>query len=194
MKFILAVIFTSFTLSACNGNGSKLGPLSGPDDTEAAVALVEDANSDLKRIRVLYRENNSRVAELETALTNNDIEKVKKLTDDLSLVILDGYALAETAKEKLEKAQRLNINQDFKYYLAMKEEGLTLQIKAFDYRRDSAKLFRDKFGSNDQSAMSEAARKFKENEANFKKFMAEATKISEQADQLYKEVNSRKRN
>ncbi len=193
MKKILTIIAVSFFLMACGEDGSN-GPgiLSGSDETEAAVALIEDANSDLKRIRVLYRENNSRVTDLETALTNNEIEKVKKLTDDLSLVILDGYALAESAKEKLAKAQRLNINADFKYYLRMKEESLTLQIKAFDYRRDSAKLFRDKFGSNDQSAMLDAARKFKENEANFKKFMADATKVSEQADQLYKEVNSRK--
>ncbi len=193
MKKIFTIIAVSFFLMACGEDGSN-GPgiLSGSDETEAAVALIEDANSDLKRIRVLYRENNSRVTDLETALTNNEIEKVKKLTDDLSLVILDGYALAESAKEKLAKAQRLNINADFKYYLRMKEESLTLQIKAFDYRRDSAKLFRDKFGSNEKSAMLDAARKFKENEANFKKFMADATKVSEQADQLYKEVNSRK--
>ncbi len=193
MKKILTIIAVSFFLMACGEDGAN-GPgiLSGSDETEAAVALIEDANSDLKRIRVLYRENNSRVTDLETALTNNEIEKVKKLTDDLSLVILDGYALAESAKEKLAKAQRLNINADFKYYLRMKEESLTLQIKAFDYRRDSAKLFRDKFGSNEKSAMLDAARKFKENEANFKKFMADATKVSEQADQLYKEVNSRK--
>ncbi|MDH3494730.1 MAG: hypothetical protein OEM82_14345, partial [Acidobacteriota bacterium] len=193
-RFFLIALILVVGMNGCGGSDpDDPGILSLSSDRDKAIELVEDANEDLKRIRVLYRENNSKVNDLKTALSANEIGKVKKMSDDLLLVILDGYALAESAQEKISKAQRLDIHTDFKYYLSLKEEGLAMQIKAFDYRRDSAKLFRDKFGSDDKTAMAEAAKKFKENEANFEKTMAEATKISLQADQLYKEVNNRKK-
>ena len=153
---------------------------------------VEEANDELKRIRILYRENNAKVEELKKALAVKDLARVKRLADDLLLVIADGYAFAEVAMEKLTDAQRLDINSDFKYYLSLKEDSLRLQIKAFEFRRQSARLFRDKFGTNDPNAMAEAAKKFKENEANFEKKMAEAKKVSEEADKLYKEANNKK--
>ncbi|NNE64966.1 MAG: hypothetical protein HKN33_00245 [Pyrinomonadaceae bacterium] len=181
-------------LASCGEEGSDDGPgmLSLSDDRDEAVRLVDEANSDLKRIRVLYRENNSKVDELKKALAAREVEKVKKMSDDLHLVILDGYVLAESAQEKIAKARRLSINSDFKYYLQLKEESLSKQIKAFKFRRDSAKLFRDKFGSIDKNSMEDAARAFKENEANFEKHMADARKVSDKADQVYKEANNRK--
>ena len=182
--FISIAVFLSF----CGGAG-----LIETDDTDEAIKLVEEANESLKRIRVLYRENNAKMKTLEKALASKDVATVKKTTDDLNLVILDGYALAETAQDKLQQALRLNINRDFADYLRLKDESLRLQIKAFDYRRDSAKLFKTKFGTEDENALKQAASKFKENEANFAKKMAEATKVSEEADKLYKSVNNRAR-
>ena len=194
MKFFILIVTTAILFANCGGNGDTDGPgiLSLSNDRDEAIALVEEANNDLKRIRVLYKENDSKVTELKTALAAKEIEKVKRMSDELLLVILDGYVLAESAQEKIEKAQRLDIHTDFKYYLRLKEESLNLQIEAFRYRRDSAKLFRDKFGTNDPAAMTDAAKKFKENEANFEKYMAEATKVSEQADELAKRVNNEK--
>jgi hypothetical protein len=176
----------------CGNNGDSDGPglLSFSDDQDKAVEYVNEANDELKRIRILYRENNAKVEELKKSLGAKDLERVKRLSDDLLLVINDGYAFAEVALEKLGQAQRLNINSDFKYYLSLKEESLRLQVKAFDFRRQSAILFRDKFGTNDPNAMSDAQKKFKENEANFEKTMAEAKKTSEEADKLYKDVNN----
>ncbi|MEZ5307262.1 MAG: hypothetical protein R2684_08975 [Pyrinomonadaceae bacterium] len=165
------------------------GMFSSTSDRDEAVKLVEDANSELKRIRILYRENNSKVDELKKALAANDIAKVKRLADDLLVVIVDGYAFAETAREKLDDAQRLDINDDFKEYLRLKQESLRLQGKAFEYRKESAKLFRDRFGTDDKVTMSDAAKTFKDNEDNFEKSMAEAMKVSEEADKLYKTAN-----
>ena len=194
MRLHLFIFVAVIILSNCGGGDSE-GPglLTLSDDRDEAVAFVDDANSELKQIRALYRENNSKVKDLKAALQANEIDKVKRMSDDQYLVILDGYALAESAQEKIVKAQRLDINSDFKYYLRLKEESLVLQIKAFQYRLESAKLFRDKFGTQDKTAMAEAAKKFKENEANFEKVMAEATKVSEQADQVYKDANNRKK-
>ena len=193
MRFTILLLI-GLLLTACGGEGgaSEDGSTIGADRDEA-VQLVKDANLELKRIRVLYRENNQKVETLKTALAKKDIDTVKRLSDDLLLVINDGYAFAEAAQEKIEDAERLDINDDFKYYLSLKNESIGLQIKAFKFRSESAKLFRDKFGSKDKFAMEEAARKFRENEANFEKQMGEAKKVSERADNLFKEVNTRKR-
>lgn len=192
---LIFTILALFSLANCTGGDGSDGSgiLSLTNDREKAIGLIDDANSDLKRIRVLYRENNSKIKELKDALGSNEVTKVKRMSDDLLLVILDGYALAESAQEKIVEAQRLDIHADFKYYLRLKEESLTQQIKAFDFRRESAILFRDKFGTDNKSAMAEAAKKFKENEANFEKTMAEATKVSKQADQVYKQSNNQNR-
>ena len=191
LAFVIAIAIL-FSLCGEGGNDSGPGLLSLSDDREEAIELVSQANDELQRIRILYRENNAKVGELKAALAKQDVQTVKRLADTLHLVIIDGYAFAESAKEKLAKAQRKDIDDDWIYYLSLKEEVITLQIKAFDYRRDSAKLFRDRFGSSDKISMTEAARKFKENESNFEKYMAEAKKVSEKADQLYKDVNNRK--
>ncbi len=197
LKAVLLCVFALFFIAGCGKNGASndTGLLSlGGDDTEQAVKYVDEANDDLKRIKILYRENNQKRAELKTALTNNDIEKVKRLSDDLLLVILDGFAFAESAKDKIGKALALDINDDFKHYLRLKDESLSKQVKAFDYWKDSAKLFRDKFDASNPASMTEAATKFKENEKNFEKTMEEAKKLSEEADKFYKEVENKDKN
>ena len=186
-------VLIAILLSTCGeGKRSENGSVVG-NDRDEAVQLVKDANLELKRIRVLYRENNQKVETLKTALAKKDIDTVRRLSDDLLLVINDGYAFAEAAQEKIEDAERLDINEDFKYYLNLKNQSIALQIKAFKFRSESAKLFRDKFGSTDKFTMEDAARKFKENEANFEKQMAEAKKTSERADSLFKEVNTKRK-
>jgi len=190
---LLLVLVMSVFAGACEDSGTTQSPgiLSFGDDQEEAIKEIEGANTELKRIRILYRENNAKMEELKKALKASDVPKVKRLADDLLLVIADGYAFAELAMEKLDTAQRLDINEDFKYYLRLKEESLNLQLKAFDFRRQSAQLFRDKFGVDDKNSMSDAAKKFTENEKNFEKKMAEAKKASDEADKHYKETNSK---
>jgi len=193
-RFTIFALIMCFTATACNTgrSGSNGLGIFESDETGEAIELIKDANLNLKRIRVLYRDNRSKVKELETALSSQDIKKVKQLTDDFSLIINDGYVLAESAKEKIEKAQDLNINEDWKEYLRLKEASLEMQIKAFDFRRDSAKLFRDKFGGEDKAQMSKAAQAFKDNEKNFAKSIADSNKLSKEADELAKKVNKKR--
>ncbi len=179
--------------SGCGLPGSESGGFDvfESDDTAEAIKLIEETNRNLRSIRVLYKENESKVDELKAALEKQDAEKVKKLTDDLSLIINDGYVFAESAKEKIAKAQQLNINEDWKDYLSLKESSLDMQIKAFDFRRESAKLFRDQFGGADKAQMARAASIFKKNEENFAKYMAQAEELNKDADQLAKEAENK---
>ena len=181
-----ALVSLSCGLTEKSGGGFEVFD---SDDTVEAIKLIEEANGNLKSIRALYKRNESKVGELTAALEKEDVAKVKRLTDDLSMIINDGYLFAESAKEKIAKAQELNINQDWKEYLRIKELSLEMQIKAFDFRKESAKLFRDKFGGEDKAQMTRAAQTFKKNEENFKKYMAEAAKRNKEADDLAKEVD-----
>ncbi|MEZ5346417.1 MAG: hypothetical protein R2681_12780 [Pyrinomonadaceae bacterium] len=190
---LLVLAFLALTAQSCGLSEDSPSPLDvfEADDTEAAIELIDEANRNLKSIRVLYNQNNSKVDELTKALQAQDIEKVRKLTDDLSLIINDGYVFAESAKEKIGKAQTLNINADWKDYLRLKEMSLDMQIKAFDFRRESAKLFRDKFGGADKLQMAQAADTFKKNEENFAKYIAQAEELNKQADELAKDVEKK---
>ncbi len=190
VKFIyLLLLFLCLTnCKTANTNSADSGGLLGSaDETAEAVQYINDANNNLKRIKILYTENNERFDEFKKALANKDIEKVKQLANDLQYAINDGYVLAESAKENLAKAQELNINEKFREYLQLKEASLDMQIKAFDFRRQSAKLFRDKFGTEDALQMKTAQETFKQNEEKFAKFMKDAEELSKQADKIAKE-------
>jgi hypothetical protein len=177
--------------SRSSGTGEELGSEA---DREEAFHLIEDANENIKSIKVLYRNNNQKVDQLEAALKAGDLKKVKELADELSLAINDGYLFADSIIDKLEKAQGLDINPTWKRYLSLKQESLELQIRAFDYRRNSAVLFRDKAGSDDPATLKLARDTFKSNEENFKKYMADAEKVSKEADELRKaSLNPKKR-
>ncbi len=191
--FFLTLTFFAFASQSCKVPGTSSTPLDvfESDDTDEAIELIDEANRNLKSIRVLYNQNNSKVAELTKALQAQEIEKVQKLTDELSLIINDGYVFAESAKEKIEKAQTLNINPDWKDYLRLKGMSLDMQIKAFDFRRESAILFREKFGGADKLQMAQAADKFKKNEENFAKYIVQAEDLNKQADALAKDVEKK---
>lgn len=196
VKFIyLLLLFLCLTnCKTANTNSADSGGLLGSaDETAEAVQYINDANNNLKRIKILYTENNQRFDEFKKALANKDIEKVKQLANDLQYAINDGYVLAESAKENIAKAQELNINEKFREYLQLKEASLDMQIKAFDFRRQSAKLFRDNFGTDDTLQMKTAQETFKQNEENFAKFMKDAEDLSKQADEIAKESLKKKK-
>jgi hypothetical protein len=195
-RYVAASVLVSAVLFAgCNfgsrssGTGEELGS---DADREQAFRLIEDANENIKSIKVLYRNNNQKVDQLETALKAGDLKKVKELADELSLAINDGYLFADSIIDKIEKAQALDINPTWKRYLSLKQESLELQIRAFDYRRNSAVLFRDKAGSEDPATLKLARDTFKTNEENFKKYMADAEKVSKEADELRKASMNRR--
>ena len=177
------------TLAGCDfgSRTSRTGEELGSDDArQEAFRLVEDANQNIRSIKVLYRDNSRKISDLEAALKAGDLKKVKDLAEDLMLAINDGYLLADSIIAKLEAAQELDINSTWKRYLALKQESLELQIRAFDYRKNSAELFRDKIGAENQDTLKLARDTFKKNEEGFKKYMAEAETVSKEADEIRK--------
>ena len=192
------LLLASFGMTNCGGGEERnssgdSGLLDFSDDTDKAIDLIFEANRNLKSIKALYNQNNPKIEELKKALSNNEIEKVRRISDELSLVIVDGYALAESAKQKIDEAKNLSgIDDTFREYLELKSESLDLQIKAFNYRRDSAKLFRDEFGTEDTSKLDTAKAKFIENEKKFAEYIEEAKKKSGQADKIWSESKRNK--
>jgi len=188
--FALAVLFI---FSACNKTETSDGfdVLSFSDDTTAAAKLVSQANEDLNKIKVIYKKNEVQREELVTAMGEKDIEKVKKITDDLVYVINDGMRLGEEAVEKIGRAQDMNISPDFKDYLSLKEDSLEKQLEAFENLRQAVRILRDSFGTNDAKQIEQGKIVFKEKDEKFVKTMAEAKEISKKANQLAKESSQK---
>lgn len=185
----LVILIAVASLAACDlgSRTSRSGEDLGPEDArQNAFRLVEDANQNIRAIKVLYRDNSAKIADLEEALKAGDLTKVKRLSEELMLAINDGYLLADSIIAKLEEAQESDINPTWKRYLSLKQESLELQIRAFDYRKNSAELFRDKIGAENQETLKLARDTFKKNEEGFKKYMDEAEKVSKEADDLRK--------
>ena len=197
MKFTSKILFTVLAglliFSACKKTDSSEGfdVLSFSDETTTAAQLVEQANQDLNKIKVMYKKNEVQLEDLKAAMSARDIETVKKITNELVYLINDGMALGESAIEKISQAQQMNINPDFKEYLSLKETSLRKQMEAFESRRQAAILLRDSFGTNDPAMIEKAKAGFKEKEEKSIKTLEEAKKISKEANEFAKESSKK---
>lgn len=136
------MLATDCRRSTTGGGLDILGP---PDETADAGAIVADANEDLKKIKVLYDQNLDKREELKKALEANDAEKVKKIADDIVSLINDGTISANSAIEKLQKAQEMQINDDYHEYLSLKEGSIQKELQAFENYRQAARSLRDNY-------------------------------------------------
>lgn len=180
-----------FTASCQKSGGSESGGIDVfglSDQTPEAAAIVKDANEDLKKIRKMYKENQSKINELKTAMNDKKIDEVKKIADELVYIINDGFVLGESAVAKIEKAEALNTNDKYKEYLQLKKGSLKKQLDAFEFRRQAAQLLRDAFGNKDKLEIEKAKAGFREKEENFQKYMEIAREMSGSANQLAKET------
>lgn len=193
LKIKLVVLTFAFVFSACQKNetSESFDVLNFSDDTTAAAELVSQANEDLNKIKVMYKKNEVQREELVAAMTEKNVEKVKKITDDLVYAINDGQKLGEGAIEKISRAQEKNINADFKQYLSLKEESLEKQLEAFENLRQAVLILRDGFGTNDPKQFEQGQKVFKEKDENFVKTMAAAKEISKKANELAKESSKK---
>lgn len=185
----VSLLATVLIFSACGGSSSSESSesLFSSDDTKEAVALIEDANNDLKKIKAIYRENEGRTEEIQIAMANREYEKVKKIADDLVFKINDGIVLADKAISKIDEAKALNINGTFRDYLDQKSRSLRKQVDAFEYRRQTAELLSKGFSSNDPKQIEGIKAVFKEKEVEFQKAWQEGRDQSLEANQFYKE-------
>jgi len=157
------------------------------DETTAAADLVGEANEDLNKIKVIYKRNESKREELKTAMKDNDVESVKKIADELVYIFNDAMALAEGAIEKIEKAEAMNTNVDFKEYLSLKAQSLRKQLEAFENYRQAARVLREGYNPKDDEQRKKVQVAFVEKDANFQKIMEVAKDLSTQANKLAKE-------
>ena len=189
--FIWLAVLLGFSACKKTDSSESFDVMSFSDDATAAAQLVEQANQDLNKIKVLYKKNEVKREELIAAMGDKDTEKVKKITDDLVYLINDGMALGESAVEKISQAQQMNINADFKDYLSMKEESLRKQLTAFESRRLAVRLLRDSFGTNDPAMVEKAKLEFKQKEEIAVKTLEESKEISKKANEFAKENSKR---
>lgn len=189
---VLAFLLFCVLLSSCNkGNSESSDLLSFSDETTAAAQLVAEANEDLNKIKVKYKENEVKREDLKDAMKSNDSEKVKKVADDLVYLINDGMALGEDAIGKISKAQEMSINPDFKEYLNLKELSLQKQMEAFENYRQAARFLRDGYNPKDEKQRETVKAEFAKRDDNFHKIMDEAKDYSKQANDLAKESAKR---
>jgi hypothetical protein len=185
---LLLILFTVSCQQSGSSESSGIDVFGLTDQTAEAGAVIQDANEDLKKIRKMYKENQSKIDELKTAMKDEKIDEVKKITDDLVFIINDGFVLGESAVGKIEKAEAMNTNEKYKEYLQLKKGSLKKQLDAFEFRRQAAQLLRDAFGKKDKLEIERAKSEFREKEDNFQKYMEIAREMSGAANQLAKET------
>ena len=109
---LIAVLVTT---SGCKSSGRSDGgfDILGPaDETAEAAQIIIEANEELTKIKVLYKNNEGKREELKKAMEANEAEKVKKIADDVVYLINDGAASGKSAVEKIAKAQEMQVNDD----------------------------------------------------------------------------------
>jgi len=192
---VVLAVSLCLVATSCNndGNGVAGGGFFSDKEKDKAIGFIKEANANLKKIKALYRNNKAKKDHLVEAFKKKDIKKVKVLADDLLQIMIAGSVLAETAKESIDNAEELNIDEDWKEYLILKSESLDMQIKAFDSRIGSAKYLRDNFSGESKLEWQKIAALFKKNEEKFFKNLDEAKKVSNEANKLMKEANNKKR-
>lgn len=188
--FLTIVVIVSAPACRRSGGGGIdiLGP---PDETDEAVKLVASANEDLTKIKVLYDENENKREELKKAMAANDAAATKKIADDVVYLINDGAANGNSAVEKIQKAQEMQINDDYREYLRLKEESLKRELEAFENYRMAAKMLRDSFDPKNVAAREKVKEEFKTRSENYRKIMESARDYSNRANELAKDAARR---
>ena len=183
----LAFVFVAIATNSCGIFGPK-------DDTAAAAALVQEANQELKKIKELYEQNEGDVdkpgkrLQLKKALETNDAEQVRKISDDVVYLINDGMDFAKAAIEKIQKAQDMNVNEEYKEYLRLKELALSKQVEAFEQYRQAARALRDNYDPKNEALRAKVKTEFDDRSDNYRELMEKARDYSSQANELAKDA------
>lgn len=180
-----------FTFSCKKSSNSSSLSILDSDETAEAAQLVADANKDLTKIKILYKNNEDKREELKKAMEANDSEKVKKISDDVVYLINDGTSAGKSAIEKIQKAHGMQINEDYREYLNLKEESLARTLEAFENYRQAARALRDNYDPKNKILREKIKNEFKTFSENYRKIMETARDYSNRANELAKEVAKR---
>ena len=177
--------------AACRRSGGSIGILSPLDETAEAAAIVADANKDLTKIKVLYDQNEGKREELKAAMEKNDVVEAKKIADEVLYLINDGTSFGKSAVEKIQSAQEMQINDDYREYLRLKEESLKRQLEAFENYRQAARILRDSYDPKNAAMRDKVKEEFKTRSENYRKIMEDARDYSNRANELAKDALKR---
>lgn len=169
--------------SGTTGGIDILGPV---DETQEAAKLVASANEDLTKIKVLYDDNEGKREELKAAMEKNDTVAAKKIADDVVYLINDGASSGNDAVEKLQKAQEMQINEDYREYLRLKEESLKLELQAFEEYRQAARTLRENYDPKNGALREKVKEEFKSRSENYRTIMEKARDYSKRANEVAK--------
>lgn len=182
------VLAVSLSLCCRSGGRSEAPSIFSTDETTEAAQIVASANEDLTKIKVLYKENEGKREEIKKAMEVDDAEKVKKIADDVVYLINDGFDEAQSAIDKIERAQEMQINDDYREYLRLKEQSLKLELEAFENYRQAARTLRDNYDPKNAAKRDQVKEEFRNRVENYRKLMEEARDYSNQANELAKDA------
>lgn len=194
--FLTMALAAGYLLASCKSSANSPGSsIFGPaDQTAQAAELVVQANQDLQKIKVLYEENEGKRIEIKKAMEANDTEAAKRIANEVEKLINDGATSANDAIDKLQKAQEMEINDDYREYLRLKEQNLKLEAEAFDYYRQAAKILNENFDPKDTAKRDKVKVDFKDLSDKYLETMERARDYSHRANELAKEVAVREQN
>lgn len=190
MQFTICIVLLCACLfSGCRRSGSGMVDILGPvDETEEAGKIVFEANQDLTKIKILYEKNEGKREELKAAMEKNDAAAAKKIADEVVYLINDGFDFGNAAIKKLQDAQEMNINSEYREYLRLKEEALKLQLDAFENYRQAARTLRDNYDPKNAAMREKVKLEFKNRNDAYREKMEKARDKSNQANELAKEA------
>lgn len=186
MACLLAILLSAVSCrSTRTGEFEILGPA---DETDEAAKLVAEANQDLQKIKRLYKENEGKREDIKKALEGNNAEEVKKISDELVYIMNDGFDFGKNAVDKIEQAEDMKINDDYREYLRLKEEALKKQMEAFEEYRQAARTLRDQYEPKNALVRDKVTNEFKTRSENYSRIMEKARDLSTQANELAKDA------
>jgi hypothetical protein len=185
----LAAVVLLTGLAACKSS-ALIGPA---DQTQEAGEVIKLANAELKKIKILYEDNENKREEIKQAMAPpGDTATVQRLSDEIVYLINDGAALAKSALDKIDEARDMNINEDYAEYLRLKSEALNKQMEAFEEYRQAARELRNKYDPKNDQVRSAVEAQFKQRSENYQRLMEQARDRSTEANELAKAVRQQK--
>ena len=179
---------------SCRSSGRTDSPsIFSSDQTAEAAQVVASANEDLTKIKVLYKDNEGKREDLKKAMETDNAEQVKKIADDVVYLINDGFDNAKNAIDKIEQAQEMQINDDYREYLRLKEESLKREMEAFESYRQAARTLRDNYDPKNAAMRERVKEDFKNRVENYRKLMEEARDYSNRANEIAKQALQQQR-
>jgi len=186
------LLISVLAISACKSSGRTESPsIFSSDETAEAAKVVASANDDLTKIKVLYKDNENKREDLKKAMEADNAEQVKKIADEVVYLINDGFDNAKSAIDKIEQAQEMQVNDDYREYLRLKEESLKRELDAFENYRQAARTLRDNYDPKNAAMRDKVKEDFKNRVENYRKLMEEARDFSHRANEMAKDALQR---